>query len=157
MVVLLFGCMWKDIQQGGNRIIKRSLRGIRTWQKMDLLELRLKVLSGRDQHKYPYLKRVCCMLWTKFPVPVYWCLPLQSEDLEQLFIVYCRVKPYIRFMYRECSYYSQMIIHNVSRLHSSLLTKVQQTCTLPVTCCFVMKQSFHVKGSSIRTKRTWGP
>ncbi|GFV91424.1 hypothetical protein TNCV_899411 [Trichonephila clavipes] len=38
-----------------------------------------------------------------------------------------------------------MIPHDVSRLHSGFLTKLRQTCTLPVPCCSVMKQPFHVK------------
>ncbi|GFV27285.1 uncharacterized protein TNCV_105981 [Trichonephila clavipes] len=61
------------------------------------------------------------------------------------------------FMYRECIHYSQMIPHDVSRLHSGFLTKLRQTCTLPVPCCSVMKQPFHVKVLSIRTMRTCGP
>ncbi|GFX98880.1 DUF4817 domain-containing protein [Trichonephila clavipes] len=47
--------------------------------------------------------------------------------------------------------------HDVSRLHSGFLTKLRQTCTLPVPCCSVMKQPFHVKVCSIRTMRTCGP
>ncbi|GFU26497.1 hypothetical protein TNCV_2463411 [Trichonephila clavipes] len=50
-------------------------------------------------------------------------LPLQSKDLEQLFIVYCRTKPYFHFMNKKFSYYSQMIIHDISHLLSGLLTK----------------------------------
>ncbi|GFQ87993.1 hypothetical protein TNCT_208961 [Trichonephila clavata] len=47
----------------------------------------------------------------------------------QLSIVYCRMNPYFRFMGRECSYCSQMIIHDVSHLRNSLLTNVWHTCT----------------------------
>ncbi|GFV01340.1 general transcription factor II-I repeat domain-containing protein 2B [Trichonephila clavipes] len=47
--------------------------------------------------------------------------------------------------------------HDVPRLHSGFLTKLRQTCTLPVPCCSVMKQPFHVKVCSIRTMRTCGP
>ncbi|GFY18675.1 hypothetical protein TNCV_2398991 [Trichonephila clavipes] len=36
MDVLLFGCTMKDVQLGGNRIIKRLLGCIRTWGNMDL-------------------------------------------------------------------------------------------------------------------------
>ncbi|GFV28720.1 hypothetical protein TNCV_3986701 [Trichonephila clavipes] len=85
---------------------------------------------------------------------MYGFLPLQPENLEQMSSVYCKAKPYIRFMYRECSYYSQMIIRDVSRLHSDLI-KVRQTCILPVPYCFVMKQSFHLKEGSIRTTRAF--
>ncbi|GFV88974.1 DUF4817 domain-containing protein [Trichonephila clavipes] len=76
-------------------------------------------------------------------------LLLQPEDLQQLSIVYCRVQPCILFMYRECSHYSQMIPHDVSRLHSGFLTKLRQTCTLSVPCCSVMKQPFHVKAGIV--------
>ncbi|GFX61163.1 uncharacterized protein TNCV_4565581 [Trichonephila clavipes] len=68
----------------------------------------------RKQHEHPHSKRLYCMLWREIPVSVYGRLPLQPKDLEQLSIVYCRVKPYFHFMYRECSYYNQMIIHDVS-------------------------------------------
>ncbi|GFT06328.1 hypothetical protein TNCV_1145251 [Trichonephila clavipes] len=40
---MLFGCLGEYIQQGGNRILKHSFQYIRTRQKMDLLESRLKV------------------------------------------------------------------------------------------------------------------
>ncbi|GFU12033.1 hypothetical protein TNCV_2095101 [Trichonephila clavipes] len=64
---------------------------------MDLSEPRLKVLGGLED---PYLKKVCCMLWTKIPIPVHEELPLQPEHLEQLSLVYCKTKPYIHFMHR---------------------------------------------------------
>ncbi|GFW53641.1 hypothetical protein TNCV_4815421 [Trichonephila clavipes] len=136
-----------------NRIIKLSLGCIRASRNMGLSELRLKVLGGCRQCEHPYLKRMCCMLWTKIPIAVYRSLPFQPEDLEQLAIVYCRAKPYIRFMHRECGYYNQMIARDVSRLHSG---KVRQTCTLPVPCS-VTKQAFHMKGFSKCTTCTSGP
>ncbi|GFW49741.1 hypothetical protein TNCV_358441 [Trichonephila clavipes] len=55
MVVLLFGCMGKDTQRGGYRIIKRSLWCIRNWRYMDLSKPRLNVLGGCE---HPYFKRV---------------------------------------------------------------------------------------------------
>ena len=51
---------------------------------------------------------------------VYGRLSLQSEDLEQLSVKYCWLKPYINFMYRQCSYYSQIITHDAC-LDSGLL------------------------------------
>ncbi|GFS90911.1 hypothetical protein TNCV_3027601 [Trichonephila clavipes] len=124
---------------------------------MDFSEPRLKVQGAHEQHERPYSKRVCCLLWTEIRVTVRALFPLQPEDLKQLSIVYFRAKLYIRFMYRECSYYSQMSIHDVSRLQKGLLSKVRQTCTLPVPFSSVMKQSFHVKGCSIRTTPACGP
>ena len=100
---------WKTSKQGGNWIIKRLLGCIRTWWNIDPAEPWLKVLSSCKQHEYPYSKRVCCMLWTKIIVPVYRCLPLQPEDPKQLSIVYCKMELCIGFMYRECSYCSQII------------------------------------------------
>ena len=66
------------------------------------------------------------------------------KTLNSLFIVYCRAKSCICFIYRECSYYSQMIIHDVSSLHSGLLTKI---CLL--TKSFVLfcdEETFSRKG-----------
>ncbi|GFX24634.1 hypothetical protein TNCV_3344141 [Trichonephila clavipes] len=55
---------------------------------MDLSELRLQELDGREQNEHPYLKRVCCMLWTESPVQgVLVSVPFQPKDLEQLSIV----------------------------------------------------------------------
>ena len=81
----------------------------------------IKRLGGRDLHEHSDSKRVCCLLWTKIPFSVYELLLIQREDLEQLLIVYCRARPYIRFTNKECSYYSQIITHDILRLHSSLL------------------------------------
>ncbi|GFV66719.1 hypothetical protein TNCV_3319491 [Trichonephila clavipes] len=107
---------------------------------MDLSE---PLLNG---HELTCLKRMCNMLWTEIALPAYGHLPLQPKDLQQLPIVYCKAKHYFRFIYRERSNYSQMIIDDVSRLRSGLTTKVQQTCTLPVPCCYVKKQSFQLRG-----------
>ncbi|GFX54444.1 hypothetical protein TNCV_2593781 [Trichonephila clavipes] len=106
MDVLLFGYVGIDVQIGINRIIKRLLKFIRTWRNIDLSESRLKLLCSREQHEHAYLKRVCCLLWTKIPIPVYGCMSMQPEDLEQLSIVYCRGDPYVHFMYRECMLWS---------------------------------------------------
>ncbi|GFV77883.1 hypothetical protein TNCV_371 [Trichonephila clavipes] len=98
--VLLFSCWGKVIQRDGNQLITHFVKCITTWRNIDLSESRLKVLRGREQHEHPFLKRVCCMPWTEISVTVYGRLLLQPEDLVQLSIVYCRVKPYIRLMYR---------------------------------------------------------
>ncbi|GFW64400.1 uncharacterized protein TNCV_274241 [Trichonephila clavipes] len=45
------------------------------------------ILDAREQHGHQYSRRVCCMLWTEIPVPVYGCLPFQEKDLEQLSVV----------------------------------------------------------------------
>ena len=117
---------------------------------MDPSEPRLKVLGGRIQHEHPYSKKVCCMLWIKISVRVDGGLHVQPESLKKLPIVYFRGKPYIRFMFKECKCYSQIIIHDLLLLHSDLLTKAGQTCTLQVPCCSVMKQPFHVKGCCVQ-------
>ena len=87
-------------------------------------------------------------------VPVYGHFPLQPKDLEQLSIGFCRANSYTRFMHRECSYDSQMITHDSSHLYCGLLTKVQQTCTLPGSCCTVMKPPLHVEGFLMLTTCT---
>ena len=113
---------------------------------------RLKILGGRERQENPYLKRMCYMLWSEILIPIYRRLPLQPEELKKLSIVYYRANFYISFIYTECSYYHQ-ITHHVSCLHSDLLTKVWQTCTLPVPCCSYSKEAtFHVKGCLMHCK-----
>ena len=148
MEVLLFGCVGKDIQPSDNQMIKRSLGCIRTWCNMDPSDSRLKVLGSRKQHEHSYSKRMCCTLWTEIPVPVNGRLTLQLEDFEQMSSVSGRANLYIHFMHRECSYYSQIITHNVLHFYNGSLTKVRQTYILSVPCCSVMKQLFHVNGVS---------
>ncbi|GFW16939.1 hypothetical protein TNCV_2760671 [Trichonephila clavipes] len=46
---------------------------------------------------------------------------------------------YFRFMYRECSYYSQKIIQNESSFRRGLLTEVRKTYNLSIPCYSVMK------------------
>ena len=122
----------------------------RIWKNVDPSEPRLKVLGGRIQHEHPYSKKVCCMLWIKISVRVDGRLHVHPGSLKKLSIVHCRGKPYIRFVFKECKYYSQIIIHDLLLLHSALLTKVRQACTLQVSCCSAMKQPFHVKGCCIQ-------
>ncbi|GFQ99141.1 hypothetical protein TNCT_650291 [Trichonephila clavata] len=81
-------------------------------------------------------------------------LAAANERSRTTFIVYWSAKPYFRFMY---SYYSQMIIHDVSCLLSGLITKLRQPCNLQVSCCSVIKRPFPLKGCSIRKTHTCGP
>ncbi|GFV01798.1 uncharacterized protein TNCV_2550521 [Trichonephila clavipes] len=86
------------------------------------------------------------MLWTKLGTSVRAMLH-QPEDLQQLSIVYCRVQPLHPFHVQRVHSLQPDDPHDVSRLHSGFLTKLRQTCTLPVPCCSVMKQPFSREGA----------
>ena len=98
---------------------------------------------------------MCCILWKEILVPVYRSLPLQPVDLKQLFIVYCKAKPYIHFMDRECNYYSQMIIHHLSCLHSGLLIK-EADMHFGSSILLCVERTFRVKECSIHTTQLCG-
>ena len=87
--------------------------------------------TATTRQEHPYSKRVCCICGQKSS---YQCA-LQPENPEQPSIVLHRAKPYVFFIYKECSCYSQMIIHDAARMHNSFLTKVRQTCILVKKVC----------------------
>lgn len=69
---------------------------------------------------------------------------------------FCNVKSYILFRFRQMNNCSQMINHNVSRLHKWFLYQNVADPQFLVLLCSKMKQPFHLKECSIHRMRICG-